>query len=118
VSDQLVTTPPEAPEEPKAPTVPLWGKLTIVVSALLVAIVLAGFLIHVPYTTISPGSAEPLAGLVSVEGAKTFPKPRGDIRLLDDNEFWANVWLRAHQPVGATAPVRGHSVRAAVTTPR
>jgi PDZ domain-containing protein len=73
---------PPPPEQPKRPIVPLWGKITIVVSALLVVVVIAGFVIHVPYTTISPGAAEPLAGLVSIDGAKTFPEPRGDIRLL------------------------------------
>jgi PDZ domain-containing protein len=80
VSDPVVTEPPGP--EPQEPVVPLWGKITIVVSAVLVVVVIAGFVIHVPYTTISPGAAEPLAGLVSVEGAKTFPTPRGDIRLL------------------------------------
>jgi Lon-like protease len=75
------TQPPTAPEEPQ-PVVPRWGKIALVVSAVLVVVVIAGFLIHVPYTTISPGAAEPLAGLVTVDGAKTFPKPRGDIRLL------------------------------------
>src|SRR6516225_8325371 len=46
------------------------------------AIVLAGFLIHVPYSTISPGAAVELPPLIQVKGVKTYSNDRGDIRLL------------------------------------
>jgi PDZ domain-containing protein len=67
-----------------APTkkVPLWGKIGIGVAILMTIVVIAGFVIHVPYSVISPGEAVPLTGLVKVEGARTFDTPRGDIRLL------------------------------------
>jgi PDZ domain-containing protein len=59
----------------------------------LVAIgVIAGFVIRVPYTTISPGDAKPLAPLVKIEGAKVYP-PSGDIRLLFVREaYHVNFW--------------------------
>ena len=62
--------------------VPLWGKIGIGVAILMTIVVIAGFVIHVPYSVISPGEAVPLTGLVKVQGAQTFDKPRGDIRLL------------------------------------
>ncbi|MFM7224239.1 MAG: PDZ domain-containing protein [Actinomycetota bacterium] len=58
----------------------------------------AGFLVHVPYTTISPGSTVALTERVTVEGAKTYPDRRGDVRLLFVRERNnVNVWeyLRA-----------------------
>jgi PDZ domain-containing protein len=72
----------DAPDTPAPKNkVPLWGKIGIGVAILMTIVVIAGFVIHVPYTVISPGEAVPLAGLVKVDGAKTFD-PRGDIRLL------------------------------------
>ena len=44
--------------------------------------IVAGFVIHVPYSTISPGEAVSLPPLVSVQGAQTFSGARADIRLL------------------------------------
>src|SRR5690242_661408 len=72
----------DAPTESAQKKLPLWGKIGIAVAVLMTIVVLAGFVIHVPYSVISPGEAVPLTGLVKVEGAKTFDKPRGDIRLL------------------------------------
>src|SRR5207253_1810492 len=72
----------DAPEAPPAKRVPLWGKVGIGVAIATLVVVVAGFMIHVPYSVISPGEAVPLTGLVKVDGAKTFDKPRGDIRLL------------------------------------
>jgi PDZ domain-containing protein len=80
------------PEEKTAPGVPApppprrrrsWLKgiaLGIVVVMAIVAI--AGFVIHVPYTTIAPGEALSLPPLVTVQGAPTYATSRGDIRLL------------------------------------
>ncbi|HLM18280.1 MAG TPA: hypothetical protein VK549_10690, partial [Acidimicrobiia bacterium] len=43
------------------------------VGVLIAAIVLAGFVVHVPYVIISPGSATPLdARVVQIHGAQTF----------------------------------------------
>jgi PDZ domain-containing protein len=80
----VAPAPPNPPEPPddRPRRVPLWGKFTIGFAVFLVAVIIAGFVIHVPYSTISPGEAVPLANLVHVDGAETFPTPRGDIRLL------------------------------------
>jgi PDZ domain-containing protein len=73
--------------------VPLWGKFGLGAAILLIAMVIAGFVIHVPYSTLSPGDAVPLTQLVRVAGAKTFPEPRGDIRLLFVRERnHVNLW--------------------------
>ena len=58
----------------------------------------AGYLWHVPYTTISPGSSVALAERVTIEGAETYPEPRGDVRLLfvrERNNVNAWEYLRA-----------------------
>jgi PDZ domain-containing protein len=85
--------PPEVPAEPTKTRVPLWGKIGIGAAIVTLIVVVAGFLVHVPYTVISPGEAVPLTGLVKVEGAQTFDKPRGDIRLLFVRErVHVSVW--------------------------
>jgi PDZ domain-containing protein len=72
---------------------PLWGKIGIGLSVLLVVVIVAGFVIHVPYSTISPGEAVSLADLVKVDGARTYPDKRGDIRLLFVRERnHVNLW--------------------------
>jgi PDZ domain-containing protein len=48
----------------------------------LFVISIAGFAIHVPYSTISPGEAVSIPPLISVDGAKTYTNDRGDLRLL------------------------------------
>ncbi len=56
-------------------------------------VVLAGFSIHMDYTTIAPGEALSLPGRVTVQGAKSFPDERGDIRLLFVREAnHVNLW--------------------------
>ena len=75
------------------PRMPLLGKIAIGVSIFLLVVVIAGFLIHVPYSTIAPGEAVSLTDLVHVDGGKTFPTPRGDIRLLFVRERnHVNLW--------------------------
>jgi len=78
---------------------PLLGKIGIGVAILLVVAIIAGFVIHVPYSTISPGEAVSLPPLVSVNGAKSFSDSRGDIRLLfvrerNDVSVWR--YVQAH----------------------
>jgi PDZ domain-containing protein len=92
--DQALTDPPAVETgEPARRRVPRWGKVGIGVAVVLFMIMVAGFAIHVPYTTISPGEAVPLTRLVRVAGAKTFPTPRGDIRLLFVRERdHVNLW--------------------------
>ena len=72
---------------------PLWAKIVIPIAFVLAIVMIAGFVIHVPYTTISPGAAVPLNKLVSVEGARTYPDNRGDFRLLYVRERdHVNLW--------------------------
>ncbi len=57
------------------------------------AAVVAGFVIRVPYTTIAPGDALSLPSRVSIEGTRTYPDARGDIRFLFVREAnHVNVW--------------------------
>jgi PDZ domain-containing protein len=92
--DEPLLGPPLAVTEPEQRRrVPWWGKVGIGAAILLFVLVVAGFVIHVPYSTISPGEAVRLTQLVKVEGAKTYPEPRGDIRLLFVRERnHVNLW--------------------------
>ncbi len=88
-----------APPVTAKPKTPLWTKLTTAGSVLLLIIAIAGFVIHVPYTTISPGEAVQLAPKVTVAGGKSYMVNRGDIRLLFVRErYHVNLWrfLLAH----------------------
>jgi len=92
--DDLLTAAPEAGPEIESPRrrVPLWGKFGVGVSIFLVVVVLAGFVIHVPYSTIAPGDAVSLSDLVHVKGARTYTS-NSDIRLLFVRERnHINVW--------------------------
>jgi Lon-like protease len=67
-------------------------KWFIGVSAVVVAVGLAGTLIRLPYYSFSPGSALDLSSRVSISGAKTYPD-RGDVMLLFVRErARVNVW--------------------------
>jgi PDZ domain-containing protein len=71
----------------------IWSWIAIGFSILVVIVVVAGFVVHLPYTTVSPGSAVSLTKLVTVDGAQTFPDKRGDFRLLYVRERnHVNVW--------------------------
>jgi PDZ domain-containing protein len=72
----------EAPGDPPRHGLSWPARVTTGLVVVLAIAVIAGFVVRVPYTTIAPGDALSLPPLVSVQGAKTFPKPRGDIRLL------------------------------------
>src|SRR4051794_4286107 len=89
-----VDTPPPEDEVAK-PTrqVGVWGWVGVGASIFVVLVIMAGFVIHVPYSTISPGEAVSLTKLVKVDGAQTFPDKRGDIRLLFVRERnHVNLW--------------------------
>jgi len=72
----------EAPIGPPRRKLPWPARVAIGLAAVLAAVTIAGLVVRVPYTTIAPGEALSLPPLVSVQGAKTYPAPRGDIRLL------------------------------------
>lgn len=85
--------PVEFPEAPPKKPVPWWGWVGLGLFLLLSAIVIAGFVIRVNYFTIAPGEAVGLKDLVTVEGGKSFPDERGDIRLLFVRERnHVNLW--------------------------
>ena len=62
-------------------------------AVVLVAVVVAGFVIRVPYTTIAPGEALSLRNRVTIDGARSYPDSHGDLRLLFVREAsHVNVW--------------------------
>jgi PDZ domain-containing protein len=78
---------------PSPRRIPWSARIGLGVALVLVAAVIAGFAIRVPYTTIAPGDALSLPPLVSVQGAKAYPAPRGDIRLLFVRlAYHVNLW--------------------------
>jgi PDZ domain-containing protein len=84
---------PETSPEPVRHPRSLFARIALVVAFFVVAVVIAGFVIRVPYTTIAPGDALSLPPLVSVQGAPTYANDRGDIRLLFVREaYHVNMW--------------------------
>ena len=86
-----------------------------VLGVLLVTVVVAGFLIHVPYVVISPGSATPLdSSVVQIDGATTYPHG-GDVLFLTvqvsthDPTAWRVVtsWLDPNRDVEKRSAVVG-----------
>jgi PDZ domain-containing protein len=85
--------PYDLPPPAKKSSMPWWGWLGTGLVVMFSLIVLAGFVIKVDYFTIAPGAAVSLQDRVSVEGTETFPKDRGDIRLLFVRERnHVNLW--------------------------
>ncbi len=83
-------------DQPSVPAprdrIPWWGWTGIGLAVLLVGVGIAGFVVHVDYTTLSPGDALPLAPRIRIEGAKAYPDA-GDVRLLFVRErVHVNVW--------------------------
>jgi PDZ domain-containing protein len=75
--------PPEPPEgQAQAQAFPVWGWWLSGLAIVVCVVVFAGFAIHVPYSTISPGEAVQIPPLITIDGAKTYTGDRGDLRLL------------------------------------
>jgi Lon-like protease len=100
VSAPIAEVPPSWPGDPSAPDgggppprgSRRWMRWFVGVTAVLVAAALAGFVVHLPYYSLSPGGTLPLAQRVQVKGATTYPR-RGDFRLLYVRERPnVNVW--------------------------
>ena len=92
---------PAPPPPPELPPSARNRKHTVIaavlsgVGVLLVVVLVAGFLIHLPYVIISPGSATPLdSQVVQIEGAQTYPDDSGDILFLTVQVSTSepNVW--------------------------
>ena len=86
-----------------------------VLGVLLVAAVIAGFVIHVPYVIISPGDSTPLdASVVSIHGADTYPH-RQSVEFLTvrvsntDPSVWrvVDAWLDPDKDVEKRSDVVG-----------
>jgi PDZ domain-containing protein len=84
--------------------------------ALLAIVVVAGFLIHLPYVIISPGSATPLdSRVVRVDGAPTYPDKSGNVLFLtvqvstQEPNVWRVVtaWLDSDRDVEKRSDVQG-----------
>ncbi len=110
--------PPPPFEAPGRPSGRRHTVLAVVFSALgvlLVTVIVAGFVVHLPYVIISPGSATPLdSSVVQVEGATTYPHG-GDFRFLTvqvsthDPNVWRLVtsWLDPDRDVEKRSAVVG-----------
>jgi Lon-like protease len=89
--------PPQSSSESWAAPPPLrrravWKWASAVLVVLLLVVVLAGFVIRLPYDTISPGGDIPVGPRISVSGAPTFPS-KGSLSLLFVREQTRiNVW--------------------------
>jgi len=72
---------------------PWLSRVALGLAVVVVIVTLAGFAIHLDYTTIAPGEALSLPGRVTVQGAKSYADARGDIRLLFVREAnHVNLW--------------------------
>ena len=92
IPGSVAIPPPEPPPEPRRSR-----RHTVVAAALstlgvlLAVVAVAGFLIHLPYVIISPGSATPLdSSVVQIDGAQTYPHD-GDVLFL-------TVQVSTHDP--------------------
>lgn len=104
--------PPDAPDAPDAAParrrLPTWLAATLgVLAGLIIVVIVAGFVIHVPYVIISPGEATPLDNhVITVNGAQTYGHG-GDVLFLTvrvtnhDPTVWRVVasWLDPDQQV-------------------
>jgi PDZ domain-containing protein len=112
------TVPPPPPEPPEQTPGRRHRVLAWVLSGigmLLAVIIVAGFLVHLPYVIISPGSATPLdSSVVQVDGARTYPHD-GDVLFLTvrvstrDPNVWRVVtsWLDPDRAVEKRSDVVG-----------
>ncbi|HEY3672192.1 MAG TPA: PDZ domain-containing protein [Acidimicrobiia bacterium] len=100
MTDQMPVAPPPPPP-PELPASTRSRKHTVLavvlstLGVLIAVIVVAGFLIHLPYVIISPGSATPLdSSVVQIEGAQTYPDHAGNVRFLTVRVSTSepNVW--------------------------
>ena len=85
MNDHIPATapPPELPPRTRSRKHTVVAVVLSTVGVLIAAIVVAGFLIHLPYVIISPGSATPLdSQVVQIDGAQTYPDEAGNILFL------------------------------------
>lgn len=108
--------PPELPPRTRSRKHTVLAVVLSTVGVLIAAVVIAGFLIHLPYVIISPGSATPLdSQVVQIEGAQTYPDDTGNILFLTvqvstrEPNVWRVVtsWLDPDRDVEKRSTVQG-----------
>ncbi len=108
--------PPELPAPDRSRKHTVLAVVLSTVGVLIAAIVVAGFLIHLPKVIISPGSATPLdSSVVQIEGAQTYPGDSGNVRFLtvqvstSEPNVWRVVaaWLDPNRAVEDRNSVQG-----------
>jgi PDZ domain-containing protein len=110
------TPPPELPPPVRSRKHTVLAVVLSSLGALIAVVVVAGFLIHLPYVIISPGSATPLdSQVVQIDGAQTYPDDSGNILFLtvrvstSEPNVWRVVtsWLDPDQAVEDRDSVQG-----------
>jgi PDZ domain-containing protein len=110
------TPPPELPPPARSRKHTVLAVVLSSLGALIAVVVVAGFLIHLPYVIISPGSATPLdSQVVQIDGAQTYPDDSGNILFLtvrvstSEPNVWRVVtsWLDPDQAVEDRDSVQG-----------
>jgi Lon-like protease len=118
MTDQLPETvpPPEASPTSGRRRHTVLAVVLSCLGVLVVGIVIAGFLVHLPYVIISPGSATPLdSQVVQISGAPTYTDTSGSLRFLTvqvstrDPNVWRVVtsWLDPDRDVEDRDTVQG-----------
>ena len=111
----LVPPPPEPPTGPPRRSHTVLSVVLSIVGVVLATVAVAGFLIHLPYVIISPGSATPLdSSVIRIEGAQTYPHA-GNVVFLTvqvsthDPNVWRVVtsWLDPDRAVEKRSTVQG-----------
>ncbi len=91
IPGSVVPPPPEPPEPRRSRRHTVVAVVLSTVGVLLAVVAVAGFLIHLPYVIISPGSATPLdSSVVRIDGAQTYPH--------DESVRFLTVRVSTHDP--------------------
>jgi len=86
-----VPPPPEPPEGTRGRRHTVLAVVLSTIGVLLAVVAVAGFVIHLPYVIISPGSATPLdSSVVQIDGAQTYPH--------DTSVRFLTVQVSTHDP--------------------
>jgi PDZ domain-containing protein len=103
------------PGRPRGRRHAVWSWILSGFGVVLAVAIVAGFLIHLPYVIISPGSATPLdRSVIEIDGARTYPHG-GDVRFLTvrvsthDPSLWAlgAAWIDPDRDVEKRTDVVG-----------
>ena len=117
MTDHLpATAPPPEPPRSRSRKHTVLAVVLSTVGVLIAVVVIAGFLIHLPYVIISPGSATPLdSQVIQIEGAQTYPHNPGNVLFLTvqvstrEPNVWrvVSAWLDPDRDVEERSTVQG-----------